>query len=179
MKLTCKKCCVEKPKTEFYKAKGTKTGFHSSCKVCYKARVRAYKEAKADMIPKESRAYYEKNKEAILEKNKKYAEARPEIGKKAKKSWKIRNAYRVTAMTAKRRAAKLKATPDWLTERHLTEISEFYWLAKDLKAVSGQTYHVDHIIPLQGKDVCGLHVPWNLQVLPDNINLSKSNKVST
>jgi hypothetical protein len=50
-----------------------------------------------------------------------------------------------------------------------------YWLAADLKAISGQKYHVDHIVPLQGKNISGLHVPWNLQILPADMNCKKSN----
>jgi len=75
-----------------------------------------------------------------------------------------------------RRSRKSKATPLWLNDTHLSEIKNFYWLAKDLTAVSGDTYHVDHIVPLKGENVCGLHVPWNLQVLPADINLSKGNR---
>jgi len=78
-------------------------------------------------------------------------------------------------LQARRRSYKLKATPDWLTQEHLEEIKNFYWLAQDLKSVTGETYHVDHIVPLKGKSVCGLHVPWNLQILPADINLSKGN----
>jgi 5-methylcytosine-specific restriction endonuclease McrA len=63
-----------------------------------------------------------------------------------------------------------------LSKKHKEEIKNFYWLAKDLELISGQKYHVDHIIPLQGDNVCGLHVPWNLQVLPADINLSKGNR---
>ena len=51
-----------------------------------------------------------------------------------------------------------------------------YWLASDLFKVTGEEYHVDHIVPLVGVDVCGLHVPWNLQVLPSDLNLKKGNK---
>jgi hypothetical protein len=59
------------------------------------------------------------------------------------------------------------------------DVADLYWLAKDLEKVSGEEYHVDHIIPLAGKDVCGLHVPWNLQVLPADVNMSKNNSTAT
>jgi hypothetical protein len=80
------------------------------------------------------------------------------------------------ARNTKRQGLKINATPNWLTEEHNNEIQQFYWLAKDLQAITGETYHVDHIVPLKGENVCGLHVPWNLQVLPADINLSKGNK---
>jgi hypothetical protein len=66
--------------------------------------------------------------------------------------------------------------PTWLSEEQLSVIADFYAHAKDCEVVSGEKYHVDHIVPLQGKDICGLHVPWNLQVLPADVNISKSNK---
>lgn len=87
------------------------------------------------------------------------------------KSFKAKASERASA----RRALKLKATPSWITEDQLEEIENFYWLTKDLQSLSGEVYHVDHIVPLKGKNVCGLHVPWNLQVLPADINLSKGN----
>ena len=86
------------------------------------------------------------------------------------------NKSKFSAKVAYRRALLIKATPVWLSEEHKKDIQDFYWLAKDLKSVSGEDYHVDHIEPLQGKDICGLHVPWNLQVILAKDNLAKSNK---
>lgn len=74
---------------------------------------------------------------------------------------------------AKRKSSKLKATPKW---SELDKIKIVYEKAKWLEEITGIKYHVDHIIPLQGKNVCGLHVWQNLQILEDKLNISKSNK---
>ena len=83
---------------------------------------------------------------------------------------------KIAYISAKRRASKIKATPCWLTNSDTTLIQKYYTEAKQLQEATGEKFHVDHIIPLQGKNVCGLHVPWNLQVLPAKDNLTKSNK---
>ena len=80
------------------------------------------------------------------------------------------------ARNGKRRAAKLLRTPKWLTQDDLFFIEEAYHLAKLRTELLGIPYHVDHILPLQGKTVSGLHVPANLQVIPATINLKKSNR---
>jgi hypothetical protein len=77
-----------------------------------------------------------------------------------------------------RRESVRQATPSWLSEVQKDEINQMHWLARDLEITSGGTYQVDHIVPLRGKNVCGLHVPWNLQILPSDINLSKGNRFS-
>lgn len=56
------------------------------------------------------------------------------------------------------------------------EIDAIYLVCQKKTKGTGMLHHVDHIVPLKGKNVCGLHVPWNLQVLPGQDNLSKSNK---
>jgi hypothetical protein len=77
-----------------------------------------------------------------------------------------------------RRESVRQATPSWLSEVQKDEINQMHWLARDLEITSGGTYQVDHIVPLRGKNVCGLHIPWNLQILPSDINLSKGNRFS-
>lgn len=72
---------------------------------------------------------------------------------------------------AKRRAAKLNATPKWLTVEQRQAIRDIY-----LKCPKG--FDVDHIIPLRGETVCGLHVPENLQYLNSEENRSKGNRIN-
>ena len=61
-----------------------------------------------------------------------------------------------------------QATPPWA---NLEDILSFY----DNRPAG---YHVDHVIPLRGRDVCGLHVRANLQYLPASENLSKGNRLA-
>lgn len=80
--------------------------------------------------------------------------------------------------SAKRRASIIERTPKWLSPEQLQQIKQFYIDAKDLQWLSDPTdvLSVDHIIPLNGKIVSGLHVPWNLQILPKSLNSKKRNK---
>lgn len=137
----------------------------------------------------ESRKRYLSHKEKILEQTKEWAKRNPEKRKKirdawdernpersreSKRAWEGRNKHKLTARVAKRHADKLKATPCW---SNLKEIQLEYQLAKWCTEMMGEEYHVDHIIPLRGKHVCGLHVAHNLQVIPAKENRRKSNKL--
>jgi len=88
------------------------------------------------------------------------------------------NRSKCNALEAKHRAAKLKRTPKWLTKDDLWVIQEAYSLAKEREKCTGIKWHVDHVLPLQGNLISGLHVPNNLQVITAYDNLSKSNKYS-
>lgn len=91
-------------------------------------------------------------------------------------AWQKRNMSQVLASTRRYQASKLNRTPNWLTKDHLLELQEFYSMAKELETVFPWKQHVDHIVPLRGKTVSGLHVPWNLQIISAKANMQKGNK---
>jgi hypothetical protein len=97
-----------------------------------------------------------------------------EMRRETKRLWVKNNLGFVLATNATRRAAKLRRTPAWLTEFDKLKIKCLYQLAAMRNRESGQKWHVDHIIPLQGELVSGLHVPSNLRVILATENLSKN-----
>jgi 5-methylcytosine-specific restriction endonuclease McrA len=82
------------------------------------------------------------------------------------KKWRLKNKDKQNAKSNMEKAAKLQRIPLWAD---LEAIKQFY-----LNCPKG--YHVDHIIPLRGKTVSGLHILENLQYLLAKENLSKGNK---
>ena len=114
----------------------------------------------------ENKANRKKNMQNFIDKNPDYF-----------KDYMKNNWYKYLEYASRRRWIKENATLK-LTEDQIQQMRDMYWLAKDLNAVSGEIYEVDHIIPLRGKDICGLHVPWNLQILPRDLNRSKNNRYS-
>lgn len=196
----CTKCREEKSILKFYKDTRKKDGYRFQCKDCS----RKYRQENANKISIHGKNYRKLNSEKISDYKKKqhqknkdikkleyqqnpepvkqrmkqyYQKNKQKINKQARK-YQINNPHIINALCAKRHAAKLKATPPWLAEAHYAEIAAFYKQAKEMETKTGIKHHVDHIIPLQGKNVCGLHVSWNLQILTAQENLSKGNKTS-
>lgn len=104
------------------------------------------------------------------EKQKKYYANNKEERKAYQKAWNEQNSEYHHTRKAIRRAMCRK----WpLTEEQLEYIRGLYRLAKTYRMITGEPWEVDHIIPLNGKTVCGLHVPWNLEVVPKVYNQKK------
>jgi hypothetical protein len=122
-------------------------------------------------------SYYRKHAKETIARSACWRKAHPESYKICKSKWQKRNPGKILAETRKHDTRKLRATPPWLTRNQLKEIQEFYILVKELQWLCNEQLQVDHIVPLQGKNVCGLHVPWNLQILPKSLNCSKNNKL--
>jgi hypothetical protein len=130
-----------------------------------KARASAYRAANKERKALMDKNYYEQNKEKVQKYLSQY-----------KKTYRKANAGKLNSQEAKRRASKAQRTPVWLNEFDWLKIQCLYQLAAMYSKESGQPWHVDHIIPLQGNLASGLHVPSNLQVIPGSVNMSKRNK---
>jgi 5-methylcytosine-specific restriction endonuclease McrA len=156
-----KGACVECLKVEWAQANVTRADYFAK-----------YNKSKAGQEAK--REYYERNKEAV----KARAQARPTEEKtRHKQEYKAANPELYKELVNARRRRFRDATPKWLTAEQKMEIRLKYRLAIELSRKLGVPYAVDHIIPLQGEDVCGLHVPWNMEVITQDENLKKSNKL--
>lgn len=106
---------------------------------------------------------YKANAKELYEKNK---TKRVEQSKQWKKNNKEKYAILNRSHVSKRFAKKKKATPPWLTKEHFDAIKSVYIEAERLTQETGVRHEVDHILPLSGKTVSGLHVPWNLRAIP-------------
>lgn len=158
---TCTKCEIAKPLTEFRKHKSTKDKLTTYCKSCLQAQVKEWTLNNKEYIQSWNTEYRKNNKKTLNENQKR---------------WRKNNRGKKNADTALRHAAKMQRTPKWLTKEQKQEIKQFYVMASELENIFPWEQCVDHIVPLRGKDVCGLHVPWNLQILSAKANMEKGNR---
>lgn len=112
--------------------------------------------------------YFNRCKICVDTYNKKWKKNNPEKHVANFQKWRVKNLDRMVYHSAQRRAK-----PMWGDKQY---IQDLYSNSKEASKIFGILFEVDHIIPLNGKDVCGLHVPDNLQVLPRSLNREKSNK---
>ena len=150
----------------------------NACVTCRQAR---FEQLRADPVWLQKAAVYqkvwrEKNPEkhrAIVER---YFKKDPERARAQVSKWWKAHPEWTRAAVAKRHARQLKATPKWLTTQHWVSIQKVYDKAVRLTQETGVPHDVDHIVPLRGATVSGLHVPWNLRAIPARANRSKSNE---
>lgn len=172
----CTACSMTKPLCDFPKASKRPDGHYPACKDCKNAKARASYAADPSKFNEKGRVYYAAFPEHNREMRRKSREKNLQSTRDSRKAWRLANPAKVNSLTAEYRADKLQATPPWLSDSQRQEIESAYQMAKELQWLSEQPLHVDHIEPLRGKDVSGLHVPWNLQILPKPLNQKKSNR---
>ena len=139
-----------------------------------------------------SRLSYEANKDKIIAQSKAWAIANPKRAKELRDNryknnrdkiiaqaskWQRDNPERTNQRNVKRREMIVEATPPWVDDVMSQQMKDLYKESAALQVSTGEKYHVDHIIPIQSKVVCGLHVPWNLRIVTAEVNQSKSNSI--
>ena len=153
----CPKCDTVKNVDDFSVDLSRKGGRQCYCRLC------------------QSSIYQDKREAAKEQRKLRYLSVREQTKEQMRSYYKEhKNEY--LARNALRRASKLSATPPWLSEEDKEHIAEYYAVAQRRTKILNEVFHVDHIVPLQGKNVCGLHVPWNLQIISATENLRKSNQ---
>ena len=154
---TCTKCQQQKSETEFYVRSDTGK-LHSWCKSCKHQSGADWNRRNKQRHSELNAQWYEENKEQHLSNS---------------KTWYENNKARKLMTVTAREKRCIQATPSWVDK---SKTLDFYTEAKRLTEKTGIPHEVDHIIPLNGKNVSGLNVPNNLQILTREENRRKANK---
>ena len=173
---TCAKCDVEKPLTEFCKNASRKGGYHYYCRECHSKSNKSWRDDNIEQARATSAKYRKANRAKCHAASKAWEKANPE----KVKAWRLRynkeKAAYLQDKCIRYRAGKANRTPAWLTESDWQHIKCKYEVAAMYNKEGLDRWDVDHIIPLNGKIVSGLHVPSNLRVIKSLYNKQKANK---
>ena len=147
---TCTICNKKKQPNEFYLRKNGGVGEYK-CKLCLK---------------KKRKNYYDENYEEVRKCN-----------RKAVSEFQKRNPAKTTAKTIAYYMKKNQSLPKWISKDDISKMRSIYKMCRNISKKTGIPHEVDHIVPINGENVCGLHVPWNLRVIPRDENKKKSNSL--
>ena len=180
MAKVCGKCEETKDESEFFKDSRKADGFHIYCKSCDYDRKQKYRRLSfedrlkkkiiaAQKKKQKAKEYRTENRDSCIAATKSWHERNKEYCKLRDKEYRVKNKDKIAASATARRA-KVKGASINLSKPYKAEIDGLYLFAKLFGG------HVDHIVPLNNKIVCGLHVPWNMQVISPTENMSKQGK---
>jgi hypothetical protein len=176
MKKICTCCNTEQEPTKFYKDKSKKDGRHPWCKTCWKPHSAKYYAENKPQIAQTQLQYVAKNKDKVLASARARAQSKywadPNKARARVLAYIADNPVKNLLRRNANRATLLKAVPPWFDAEAVRSV---YELAQEFRS-AGFKVHVDHIVPLKGRTVCGLHVFQNLRVCLAEVNIRKSNK---
>ncbi|MHB1231570.1 MAG: hypothetical protein ACYCZQ_03165 [Burkholderiales bacterium] len=135
---------------------------------------KSYHQQNRERISEYNKSYNERNKEQLSERRKScYEQSKSQLSE-YHKSYRFANPHIYNKCNSQRRAQKLNATPLWANDEYVVRF--IYKLASVFSKCLNEKVEVDHIVPLKGKKVCGLHIAHNMQLLTESQNSQKSNK---
>ena len=199
----CTKCKQTKHPSEFHRNKSKPDGMATECKPCaveraakwfetnkerhrdssksryqrnpesYKQRARAWEQLNRERKRELRRSAYAANREHKLEQSRASWAKHAEKRNATKKAYRLANPERGAEYVRARQSRQQKAMPPWADRKAILSI---YAECRRMSEVTGIKHHVDHIYPLKGATVCGLHVAENLRVIPAADNQTKANK---
>ena len=156
------RCCKDYlSPLDFIHNNGFKSGYDTICKVCNRQRVATWRKTGNRDTQKESALYYERY---------------PDKGRLRSKNWRSLYKDKVAISNAKQKTQRRKRHSNLDLEFTQFVFEEAHQLRLMRNVTTNILWEVDHILPLNGKLVSGLHVWNNLQVIPAIINRRKSNK---
>jgi hypothetical protein len=144
----------------------------------YLERKRRYRRENRLKIYEQFKDWASRNKDRVRLHAQKYrSKQSPNVAKEYHREYATLNPEKINAIGAKRHAAKMGACPPWLKGDLRKQVDAMYAECRRITEETGIEHHVDHIVPLQGDNVCGLHVPCNLRIITAVENAKKGNRL--